>query len=175
MEKAEATMDRKSIIERNPGSLDFIENNLNENSKDLKKILEELRNLSNQIKNMIGLLREEVENIKSLIIQKQFTTKNTDSKPISYNYPQTIQTYKAPIVIRCQTWGDFQTHSSGAERVAVTFRQSENIFEADALVGNQIVAYIGNFPEIQQLLKAWVAHNLDASDSIVFEGSLSRA
>ena len=44
-------MSKRSFIEnKNPGSLDFIENSLNEHSKDLKELTDEIREVSQHLK-----------------------------------------------------------------------------------------------------------------------------
>ena len=62
-------MSKRSIIEnKNPGSLDFIENSLNENSKDLRELNNEIREVSQQLKD-INELKAVILRLSELLSQ----------------------------------------------------------------------------------------------------------
>ena len=177
-------MSKKSS--NNPGSLDFIENALNENSKDLKNLLEKIESLSKMsntsepsnlksVENSLGNLQEQINNITSILnIQIQHNRcSNSAKKPEKEATSLLPAEAIAPIVIKCKNWEEFLTCAASAQQVSVTFRESDKMFEADALKGNQIVAYVGPMPELALLLKEYLSTNLSVASENVFEGTLT--
>lgn len=185
-------MSKKSFFEnKNPGSLDFIENSLNENSKNLETLLDEVKLIAERIRDtpepsiLAGIqknltsLQMEVENIMKFLRtqtqQNRIPFEAEETKKVSPNSPEFVQAGRLPIVLRCKTWQDFKTTASGAETVSFMVRESEKIFEADALKGNQIIAFVGEIPDFSQLLKLWLGNHLEIAEEKVFEGTLTRA
>lgn len=79
----------------------------------------------------------------------------------------------SPIVMKCKNWEEFLNCADLAQKVSVTFRESDKMFEADALKGNQIVAYVGPMPDVALLLKEYLRTNLSVASENVFEGKLN--
>jgi hypothetical protein len=52
-------------------------------------------------------------------------------------------------------------------------KEAERTFQADALKGNQIVTFSGEFPKVAGLLKVWLSKQLDIPEKIVLEGVLA--
>ena len=80
-----------------------------------------------------------------------------------------------PVVLRCEQWEDFQNYAFQPKTVSFMRRESDGLFEADALTKNQIVAYIGKTPKIEPLLKIWLSKHLEVSEEKIFEGFVSKA
>ena len=172
-------MSKRSFIEnKNPGSLDFIENSLNENSKDLRDLNNEIRELSKQLKDVIEL-KTVISRLSDLLSQSISqrggeTELEKNSTAVDYRVPNMEG---APIseyfVVKCANWADFEAHAKGVQQVVFAIRESDKVFEADAVKGNQIIAYIGKVPEVSELLKVWLSSKLGSASA--FEGSITKA
>ena len=174
-------MSKRSTIEnKNPGSLDFIENSLNENSRDLRELNNEIREISQNLKDL-NELKPAISRLSDLLSQSltqrggetelEKTPVLSDTKKTSTNIEATpISEY---LVVKCANWEDFETCAKGAQQVVFTIRESDKVFEADALKGNQIIAYIGKIPEQSALLKMWLTNKLGTASA--FEGIITKA
>jgi hypothetical protein len=173
-------MSKRSIIEnKNPGSLDFIENSLNENSKDLRELNNEIREISQQledVKELKAAILRLSELLSQAISQRGGETeleKNStmpDRKISSTNIEATPTSDY--LVIKCANWADFEAYAKGVQQVVFAVRESDRMFEADAVKGNQIIAYIGKIPEANELLKVWLSTKLGSASA--FEGTITK-
>jgi len=167
-------MSKRSFIEnKNPGSLDFIENSLSENSKDLKELTDEMREITQHLKDITELktaVNRLTDSLNQSMPQKGAEADRVDSK-MSPN-AQEIAPIKANYVVKCMNWAEFETYAKGAPQVVFTIRESDRIFEADAVKGNQIIAYIGKIPEFSELLKVWLTTKLGSAST--FEGTITK-
>jgi phage-related tail protein len=168
-------MSKRSFIEnKNPGSLDFIENSLSENSKDLKELTDEMREITQHLKDITELktaVNRLTESLNQSMPQKIAEAAKADPK-MSPN-AQEIAPIKANYVVKCTNWAEFETYAKGAPQVVFTIRESDKVFEADAVKGNQIIAYIGKIPEFSELLKVWLTTKLGSAST--FEGTITKA
>jgi hypothetical protein len=141
-------MSKRSFIEnKNPGSLDFIENSLSENSKDLKELTDEMREITQHLKDITELKTAVNRLSDSLNQSKLQKIAETQNKPgVADAEMSTITPELAPIktnfVIKCMNWAEFESYAKGAPQVVFTIRESDRVFEADAVKDNQIIAYI---------------------------------
>jgi len=174
-------MSKRSIIEnKNPGSLDFIENSLNENSKDLRELNNEIREISQQLKE-INELKSVILRLSELlsqsISQKGGETEQDRNYAMRDRKIPSTNIEVAPtsdyLVVKCANWADFEAYAKGVQQVVFAVRESDSMFEADAVKGNQIIAYIGKIPAVSELLKVWLSTKL-GSDS-AFEGAITKA
>jgi hypothetical protein len=79
----------------------------------------------------------------------------------------------APVILRCKQWEDFQTLAYQAQTVSFLYRETEKMFQADALKDNQIITYSGELPKEISLLKIWLSKQLDIPEKKVLEGILA--
>ena len=174
-------MSKRSIIEnKNPGSLDFIENSLNENSKDLRGLSNEIRAISQQLKD-VNELKADILRLSDLlsqsISQRGGETELEKNSAMSDRKMSSTKIEEAPtseyLVVKCANWADFETYAKGVQQVVFAIRQSDGMFEADAVKGNQIIAYIGKVPEVSELLKVWLSTKLGSASA--FEGTITKA
>jgi hypothetical protein len=173
-------MSKRSIIEnKNPGSLDFIENSLNENSKDLRELNSEIQEISQQLKD-VNELKAAISRLSDLLSQSmsqrgsETEMKKTSDTPDHKMSPTTIEatTTSDYFVVKCTNWEDFEAHAKGVQQVVFAIRESDRVFEADAVKGNQIIAYIGKVPEVNELLKVWLSSKLGSTSA--FEGTITK-
>jgi phage-related tail protein len=168
-------MSKRSFIEnKNPGSLDFIENSLSENSKDLKELTDEMREITQHLKDITELktaVNRLTDSLNQSMPQKGAAPDMAAPK-MSPN-AQEIAPMKANYVVKCANWAEFETYAKGAPQVVFTIRESDRVFEADAVKGNQIIAYIGKIPEFSELLKIWLTTKLGSAST--FEGTITKA
>jgi len=52
-------------------------------------------------------------------------------------------------------------------------KETEKIFQADALKQGKVLTYTGDFPQSVQLLKIWLSKELDVAEEKIFEGILA--
>jgi hypothetical protein len=173
-------MSKRSTIEnRNPGSLDFIENSLNENSKDLRELNNEMREINQNLKD-VKELKGAVSRLSDLLSQSMLqrggetglekNSATSDCKMSSSNLE--VPAIGEYFVVKCANWEDFEGYAKGVQQVVFAIREADRVFEADAVKGNQIIAYIGKVPEVSELLKVWLSNKLGSAS--VFEGAITK-
>ena len=167
-----------------------IVNSLKENSEYLKSLLNEVRTIGNRmdyisesstlkkIEERMNRLENDIRNLSKFLQpapqETQILTSVTGVKEVEGNLTEILEARKSPVVLRCKSWEDFQTFASQPQTVSFTYIESENIFEADALKNNQIVAYVGEVPKPVELLKAWLSSRLKLFEEKVYEGALTK-
>jgi len=174
-------MSKRSFIEnKNPGSLDFIENSLSENSKDLQELTDEMREISQHLKD-INELKAAISRLTDSLNQSmpQKSGENEMERkpdiPDCKNSSTNMEAVpiKATFVVKCTNWADFESYAKGAQQVVFALRESDKMFEADAVKGNQIIAYLGKIPEANELLKVWLINKIGSVSA--FEGTITKA
>jgi hypothetical protein len=100
---------------------------------------------------------------------------NSDSakKPITEATLLSPNESSAPITLKCKNWEEFLALASSTQHVSVTFRESDKMFEADAINGNQVFAYVGPVPELTLLLKEYLSKSLGIGSEKVIEGTIT--
>jgi len=78
-----------------------------------------------------------------------------------------------PVIVRCKQWQDFKTLAQNAETVSFLYKETEKTFQADALKQNRVYTYNGETPKGGELLKTWLARELQITEENVFEGVLA--
>jgi hypothetical protein len=65
--------------------------------------------------------------------------------------------------------------ASQAQTLSFMVKEAERTFQVDALKGNQILTYTGEFPKMPGMLKVWLSKQLEVSEKKVLEGVLAIA
>jgi hypothetical protein len=78
-----------------------------------------------------------------------------------------------PVILRCKLWDDFQGVAGQAQTLSFMYRESEKLFQVDAVKDNQIITYSGPLPKETALLKAWLSRQLDVPEKKILEGILA--
>lgn len=171
-------------------ALDFIVNVLKEHEKDLDKLINELGTVAaslgetgelsvkvEKIEERINSLQSEINNLISFLS----TSPREVSAPSTPVVAQKVAVPQAPapvvhgppVILRCKQWEDFQTLASQAQTLSFMVKEAEKTFQVDALKGNQIITYSGEFPKVAALLKMWLSKQLDVSEQKILEGVLA--
>ncbi|MCX8153734.1 MAG: hypothetical protein N3E52_04800 [Candidatus Bathyarchaeota archaeon] len=169
-------------------ALDFIVNVLKEHEKDLDKLINELGTVAASL-GETGELSAKVEKIEERINSLQNEINNlinclsTAPRPASSvpaveqkAVPLQVQAsimHGPPVILRCKQWEDFQTLACQAQTLSFMVKEAEKTFQVDALKGNQIITYSGEFPKFASLLKMWLSKQLDVSEQRILEGVLA--
>jgi hypothetical protein len=168
-------MERKPTKNDALEALDFIINVLKEHEKDLDRLISQLGIITESL-GETGEISNKIENIEDRIsnIQGEITNLikcvGATPKQVSTYTPST--NLSTPVTMKCKQWEDFKNMAAGAETVSYIFKESETLFQADALANGKIVSYTGEFPKNSSLLKLWLSRELDIAEEVVFEGNL---
>jgi hypothetical protein len=184
-------------------ALDFIVNVLKEHEKDLDRLISELGNVTDQmgdnselsgkvdsIEEKIGNLQDEVTNMLDYMAKKSnapapaAVVNNAQAVPassmpvaVSVSSPAPtfapVPTSGPSVIFRCKQWEDFQALAQQAQSISFTYKETERVFQADALKGSQVITYSGEVPKMSSLLKIWLSKQLEVSEQKVLEGVLS--
>jgi hypothetical protein len=172
-------------------ALDFIVNVLKEHEKDLDRLVNELATVADQMGDN-GELGGKVEKIEAKInslqsdvssMLKRFSTSSTGVPMAAAVAPATKEPQTEPVqvglvngpplLLQCKQWDDFRVLATQAQTVSFTFKETEKIFEAEALKNNQIITYTGEIPLYSTLLKTWLSKELEISEKKILEGVLA--
>lgn len=155
-------------------ALDFIINVLKEHEKDLDRLISELGNITSSM-GKTDEMADKIEKVEERLstLQTEITGLiNTLSSP--HKRPTALPTLKGPpVIVRCKQWDDFKTLAKGADTVSFLFRETEKGFQADALKNGRVLTYSGNLPKDANLLKLWLARELEVDEEKIFEGILA--
>ena len=173
-------------------ALDFIVNVLKEHEKDLDKLIGELATVTEQIGVSSNLsvkvekVEEKVNGLQSEIVNlinclstspRELPAVAEEIKPSAQvPVPQPVQAAVSqgpPVILRCKQWDDFLSLASGAQTLSFMVKEAERTFQTDALKGNQIITFSGEFPKVGGLLKVWLSKQLNIPEKIVLEGVLA--
>jgi hypothetical protein len=172
-------------------ALDFIVNVLKEHEKDLDKLINELATVTEQIGDS-GELNDKVGKVEGKIdaLQKEVTgligqLSGVSKEPLAVEIIKESTSEMAPtpvaalnpngrqVVMQCRQWEDFQSLAAQAQTLSFRYKEEEKLFQADALKGNQIIAYNGALPKLSAILKLWLSKQFDVPERNILEGSLS--
>jgi hypothetical protein len=173
-------------------ALDFIVNVLKEHERDLDKLINELATVTEQLGEP-GALNGKVENLEVKInsLQKEMTSlvnclsngapEEALSASANIGKEQARQLQAAParvaqggssVILTCKQWEDFQSLAFQAQTLSFTFKETERVFQADALKGNQVITYSGELPKLPSILKTWLSKQLNVPEKNILEGIL---
>jgi hypothetical protein len=169
-------------------ALDFIVNVLKEHEKDLDKLINELATVTEQMgdtSELSGKVDKVEEKISGL--QKEFTnligfmSGGQKETPLAAVNEPSSSAPNAPVaayggqsvMVHCKQWEDFQNYAVGAQTVSFSYKEEEKLFSAEALKGNQIIAYSGPLPKFSAVLKSFLSKELRVPDRSILEGVLA--
>lgn len=180
--------------DRSLETLDFIINVLKEHEVNLDKTINELSTVVEQIGGTMGGLKEKVEESEEKINNLQREVANligylSNATPITS--PVTVKQQEMSIqaapavsstaiqeqhilILNLTKWNDFQNLAMHAKRVSFNYKEDEKVFQATALVGNQLITYAGVLPDFSAVLKKWLSLKLDIDEKSILEGSLDK-
>ena len=180
-------------------ALDFIVNVLKEHEKDLDRLINELgtitekmgdtgelsgkvakveerlSTLQNEITNLITYLsasHEQLPTPQQVLQAPAQVLPQPTSKPMIQDV-EVKGTRGPPVILRCKIWEDFQNIASQAQTLSFMYRESEKLFQVDAVKDNQIITYSGPLPKETSLLKVWLSRQLDVPEKKILEGILA--
>ena len=170
-------------------ALDLIINVLKEHEQHLDKSFHEMATITEQIGETKNGLKSKVEDVEEKIthLQKEVTdliAHLSASKP-KEALPSTIkeqpgQTATSPesestplAILRCTQWKDFQALATNAQTLTFSYKEDMAVFQANAIKGNQLIEYIGAFPNFSLILKRWLSLQLEIPELNVLEGSVA--
>jgi hypothetical protein len=173
-------------------ALDFIINVIKEHEKNLDTSIHELSNVVEKIGDTDALnakmeraeekvtnLQKEVTNLISYLTNSPKETSSDEGKkqesqtqatPVS---PPTVQV-GSPIVLHCKQWTDFQALSMHAQTLTFNFKETEKVFQADAIKEHQLITYTGALPNFSTILKTWLSIQLETTERNIIEGVLDK-
>jgi len=188
-------MIRRDNEDENQESYDSIVNSLKQKSENLKLLLNQMGTMKSQngirydlttlktIEERMNFLQNDITNIVKS--SRPLTSKPQNSTFVSIppkepkdngiDFLRDIEARNSTMILRFKNWEDFQVFASQPQAVCFTYRESDKIFEADALKSNQIAVYIGGIPKTMDLLRLWLSSRLELPEKRVFEGTLTKA
>ncbi len=161
---------------------------ISKNSENQKKILNSLMLLQHFLENRLSNIADAVDNknetnnertiteiktlqtdVKALLTQ----LKKTENTPNSMFLPPTQANISQKMqIMRFKTWSEFQIFASQHEFSAYTYRDSDKLFEINAVKDNQLLVYIGEIPNISTMLRSWLSSQLSVNPEKIVEGTI---
>jgi hypothetical protein len=173
---------------------------INKNNENQKKILNSLMLLQHFLENRLSNIADAVDSknettsertiaeiqtlqtdIKTLLAQMKKIentpkTQNTPNSillpPTQTNIPFTQTNINQMQIIRFKTWSEFQIFASKHEFSAYTYRDSDRLFEINAVKDNQLLVYIGETPNVTAMLRSWLSNQLGVNQDKIVEGTI---
>jgi hypothetical protein len=184
-------MPRKELPKgQNMDALDSIVNVLREQNEIIEKLTDEVGKIISRlqesgglegfekVEEKIGRVQNDVSNLSRFLSAPSSEVNDLptpDPVAVPANAPRIEFAGCQLVVVRCERWSDFLDMASGASTVSFSYRESDKTFEADALKGNRVFAYVGAVPAANVLLKTYLCKQLQVSEEEVFEGALTKA
>ena len=60
------------------------------------------------------------------------------------------------------------------QTLSFSINETDKVFQAEAVKGNQIITYTGSLPSFSLILKAWLSQQVGIGELNIFEGSLAK-
>jgi hypothetical protein len=178
--------------DRSLEALDFIINVLKEHEQALDKSIQELETVTNQrassgaseakiekieqkleglqreVTKLVGSLSNIPKTLSAPLSQQDLTTKVAPalSPPISQGTPA--------VVLNCKQWEDFQLLAIHSQTIFYSIKESDRVFQVEAIKGNQIITYSGQLPGFSPILHVWLSQQLNIIEQNLFEGSIEK-
>ncbi len=171
-------------------ALDFIVSVLKEHEKDLDRLINELGTITERlgdtgelsgkvekVEGRLSTLQSEITNLITYLSNPHETqttlrppemTQDTRTETI-----QPREIFRAPVIMRCKQWEDFENLASQAQTLSFMYREPEKTFQVDAVKDNQVITYSGEIPKYSALLKAWLSQRLNVQNRKILEGILA--
>ncbi len=153
-------------------AIDLVINVLKEHEKNLDRLIGELDKVAENLGPSPEVTKK-IEGIEQRLasLQAEISKAHSLAKelPGSKELP-TPTTYGAIVNFNCRNWEDFRVLAKGAESVLFTLNGTDKSFKASASKEGRFLTYNGELREIQ-LLKCWLARELNVSEDNVFESA----
>ncbi|MFP3985628.1 MAG: hypothetical protein ACLFU9_06665 [Candidatus Bathyarchaeia archaeon] len=161
-------------------ALDFIINVLREHEKDLDRLISELSSITSSV-GKTGEMADKIEKIEERLSTLQteigglinVLAPSAHTLATSAAQPAMPTLREPPVIVRCKQWDDFRMLAKGADTVSFLFRETEKTFQADALKQGRVLTYSGDLPKNVELLKFWLAKELELEEGKILEGILA--
>lgn len=165
-------MTRKPNKNESLEALDFIISVLKEHEKDLDRLINELGKVTDKL-GQPGDVSNKIERVEERLSTMQGEVTGLIKELSSPKESTGSHTHGPTVIVRCKQWEDFKMMAKGAETVSFVFKEAEKSFQADALKNGRVLSYNGEFPRDANLLKFWLARELEVKEETVFEGVLA--
>jgi len=152
-------------------ALDFIINVLKEHEKDLDRLIGQLGIITESL-GETGEITGKIEKIEERLSTLQAEITNL-IKYIASPREAPAYVHGPPVIVKCKQWDDFKTLASKADTISYQFKETEKLFQADALKNGKVLTYSGEFPQNARLLKIWLSKELEVTEEKIFEGVLA--
>ena len=129
----------------------------NESEANTNKIIAEIIALQKDIKTLLTQLNES-ENKPSLL----------SPIPVQTNTNQKME------ILQFKNWIEFQIFAGRPQFSAYTYRDTDKLFEINAIKNNQLLVYIGETPKINIMLRSWLSNQLIVSQERIVEGTIKQ-
>jgi hypothetical protein len=135
----------------------------------IEKVEEKINNLQKEVTNLIGYLSNATKEALSTAVKKQ--EPQTQATPTT---SQAVVQGQPSVILHCRQWRDFQVLAMHAQMLSFNIKETEKVFQVNALKKNQIIIYTGALPNFSIILKTWLSQQLDTSESNILEGFLEK-
>lgn len=166
--------EKRNKIENQEAS-DLIGNAIKENSENLKMLLNRVSMISDRMDNLQNEITTLCKFSPQTTQENQTAVSAGEVKEAQRDLPKNLEEGNPFTVLRFKNWEDFQAFASQPKTVCFTYRESDKVFEADALKNNQLAIYVGEMPKPLELLKYWISSQLKLPGERVFEGTLTKS
>jgi hypothetical protein len=133
----------------------------------MEKVEEKIGSLQKEITNLVDILSKSPKEALSAAIKKQPPQMEEKSEPSS----ALVQSGPS-MILRCKQWRDFQAMASNAQTVSFSYKETEKVFQAEAIKGNQLILFSGGTPNLAIILKTWLSRQLSVTEGNILEGFL---
>ncbi len=144
--------------------------NLEKTLKTLSRLIDTIDNKSEANTNKIILeiiaLQKEVKTLQAQLNE-------SENKPnfMSPTFTQTSINQKMEI-LQFKNWVEFQIFAGQPQFSAYTYRDTDNLFEINAVKNNQLLVYIGETPKMNIMLRSWLSNQLAVNQERIVEGTI---
>jgi hypothetical protein len=170
-------------------TLDLIINILKEHEQILDKSIHALAMVTEQIGDQdalkvkmenvgekINLLKKEIDNLTGHLSNDPVNgLSSAANMEESLSPSQSTAQSELSMTLCCKQWGDFQFLAKQAQTLTFSINASENVFQAEALKGNQIITYTGTMLELSPILKTLFSQQIGIPESNVIEGHIGKS
>ena len=144
--------------------------NLEKTLKTLSRLIDTFDNKSEANKNKIIVeIMALQKDVKTL--QAQLNESENKTNLMSQTLTQTSINQKMEI-LQFKNWVEFQIFAGNPQFSAYTYRDTDNLFEINAVKNKQLLVYIGETPKINIMLRSWLSNQLMVSQERIMEGTI---
>jgi hypothetical protein len=174
--------------DRSIDALDFIINMLKEHEQQLDNSFHEMATITEKVGSTIDGLKGKVGEAEEKIsnLQKEVTNliayvsggvakgvlPAAIKKQTGQAAPSLALESTSCVILRCERWEDFQALAMHAQILTFSYEEDMTVFQANALKGNQLIIYVGAFPNFSIILKNWLSLQLDITELNILEGTV---